>query len=120
MDFGGLGSFAGIAEFSAYGVAGGITSVLGGGKFGHGFVSAGVNWTIKGKIDGIGGSGPSGIPIRTLMHAVIGGTVSKVTGGKFANGANTAAFLHLLSSASEYSTLRTVSCSYSPIVTVPL
>ncbi|WP_444896249.1 Ig-like domain-containing protein [Microbulbifer sp. SSSA005] len=98
MDFGGLGSFAGVAEFSAYGIAGGITSVLRGGKFGHGFVSAGVNWSVSGKVDGVGGSGPTGIAIRTVIRAVIGGTLSEATGGKFANGAATAAFASLVNS----------------------
>ena len=32
---------------------------------------------------------------RTLVAAAVGGTVSRITGGKFANGAITAAFVHL-------------------------
>ena len=36
------------------------------------------------------------------MAAVIGGTISEVTGGKFANGASTAVFVSLMSAASEY------------------
>ena len=70
---------------------GGITSVLQGGKFGHGFVSAGLsaiggqfikgaNWIKK----GVG---------KTVAKITLGGTVSKITGGKFANGAKATAFL---------------------------
>lgn len=68
------------------GVAGGTLSTLQGGKFGHGFLSAGVGFA--------GGSGIGQIGnrfIRTMATAALGGTVSKVTGGKFANGAVTAA-----------------------------
>lgn len=32
---------------------------------------------------------------RTMVAAVVGGTVSQITGGTFANGAMTAAFVHL-------------------------
>ena len=71
----------------AHGVVGGISSVLSGGKFGHGFASAGFTQALGGAIDGI--------PTKTgqiIASAVVGGTVSEVTGGKFANGAITGAF----------------------------
>lgn len=37
-----FGSMAHVGKTIAHGVAGGIMSVLNGGKFGHGFISAGV------------------------------------------------------------------------------
>ena len=75
---------------SSHALAGGISSVLDGGKFGHGFVSAGltkaldVNSMIKGK-------GVELTAQRVVLAGIIGGTVSQITGGKFANGAITAA-----------------------------
>ena len=70
------------------GIIGGITSVLSGGKFGHGFVSAGIS-------AGGAGANPAGAGIKPgefIGRTVLGGTVSKITGGKFANGAAGAAF----------------------------
>jgi hypothetical protein len=75
------------AKALAHGVVGGISSVLNGGKFGHGFASAGISQAMGGTIDGI--SDKAG---RIVASAVVGGTVSEITGGKFANGAVTGAF----------------------------
>lgn len=58
------------------GLAGGIGSVIQGGKFGHGFLSA-----------ALGYQGDD-----VIIGALIGGLVSEATGGKFANGAVTGAF----------------------------
>lgn len=93
------GKFGSFAEASlggkaqwvgAHAVTGGISSSLGGGKFGHGFFSAGltkafnVNQLLPGVSDGMNSA-------RIFVAALIGGTVSELTGGKFANGAATAA-----------------------------
>jgi len=84
---------AGIGKVIAHGVAGGISSVLNGGKFGHGFAAAGFTQAMSGggkvfvKGDRIG---------NAVKAAVIGGTASTITGGKFANGAVTGAFSRLL------------------------
>ena len=71
-------------------IMGGITSVLQGGKFGHGFVAAGLSaiggQAIKGA-EGLKGTGQ-----QFLAKITLGGTISKMTGGKFANGAQGAAF----------------------------
>ena len=71
-------------------IMGGITSVLQGGKFGHGFVAAGLSaiggQAIKGA-EGLKGTGQ-----QFLANITLGGTISKMTGGKFANGAQGAAF----------------------------
>jgi len=64
---------------------GGISSKLQGGKFGHGFFSAGIG----AKMGGGTGKGWA----KVLSAAVVGGTLSKLTGGKFANGAFSAAFI---------------------------
>lgn len=76
------------AKTAAAGAAGGVSSELGGGKFGHGFLSAGVGfWTgLK-----FGGSPNFG---KFMGSAIVGGTLSEVTGGKFANGAAMAGFAY--------------------------
>jgi len=78
----------------ANGVAGGITNVLAGGKFGHGFVPAGLSALSKPGMHKLG-TAASGLPLRVAARAIIGGTISELTGGKFANGAGTAAFAQL-------------------------
>ena len=86
------GQFAG--KVVAHGMAGGVMSKLQGGKFGHGFLSAGVAELSSPMIDGIGPGRmhPSYAGARVVAAAVVGGTVSVATGSKFANGALTAAF----------------------------
>ena len=91
---------AGFGKVVAHGIAGGIGSVLNGGKFGHGFLSAGImqglSWKgVMGKAFGNGATMSSRIK-NAISAAVIGGTVSKISGGKFGNGALTAAFSRLL------------------------
>ena len=90
------GDFA--AKVFAHGMVGGVMSSLQGGKFGHGFTSAGLTQAFAGKIDSIGGKGSSGYfnagnrSARIATAAAIGGTASRLSGGKFANGAITGAF----------------------------
>ncbi|MDZ7923491.1 MAG: RHS repeat-associated core domain-containing protein [Marinagarivorans sp.] len=83
----------------AQGMVGGAMSVLQGGKFGHGFVSAGFSKLTTPLVLDMGNTFAEG-----FASAMVGGTVSEMTGGKFANGATTAAFLYAfnaLTSASE-------------------
>jgi hypothetical protein len=71
----------------AHGIAGGVMSVLQGGKFGSGFLSAGfveLAGPMIGKINSTAG--------QVAAAAIIGGTASVLSGGKFANGAMTGAF----------------------------
>jgi len=86
---GGQAGLSGGEQFFASGAVGGVASVLQGGKFGHGFISAGL-----GSFGG--GTNPFA---RIAISAVVGGTISKLTGGKFSNGAKAAAFSALLSEA---------------------
>ncbi len=67
-------------------------SKLQGGKFGHGFLSAGVTQALSGGIDRIDSTNQGVSFQRVMVAAMLGGTVSKATGGKFANGAITGAF----------------------------
>jgi hypothetical protein len=59
--------------------------LLGVGKFGHGFVSAGLGKALSPLADG------HGLITTGLINAAIGGTISEITGGDFANGAVMAA-----------------------------
>ena len=76
-----------LAKTVAHGAVGGVAAVAGGGKFGHGFLAAGVAQ--------LGAPAIGQIPTtegRVAAAAIVGGTASKLGGGKFANGAVTAAF----------------------------
>jgi RHS repeat-associated protein len=80
------------AKVLTHGIAGGVMARLQGGKFGNGFVSAGMTQAFSPGIDLIGGGAPSAAAQRIVAAAILGGVVSEMTGGKFANGAMTAAF----------------------------
>jgi len=86
-------SFAGMGEVLAQGAVGGVMSELQGGKFGHGFASAGMSAALNPAI----AQGVQSDAGRLVAHAALGGTVSVVGGGKFANGAVTAAFAYAFS-----------------------
>ena len=117
----GLGEWGGVVEKMStlkkaalvvgHGVVGGVSNVAMGGKFKDGFISAAVgkaaavsNFTgaaaggiTKGlSSSGFVSSGAAGVIARTLIAGVVGGTATALSGGKFANGAYTAAFQHLL------------------------
>ena len=83
----GLNGIGFSARVLASGVAGGVVSDLQGGKFGNGFISAGVTAGVMPKVGGLPYASE-----RMVASAMIGGTISVVAGGKFANGAETAAF----------------------------
>jgi len=92
------GGFSG-GELLGFSAMGGISSVLNNGKFGHGFVSAGAGASAGGLFKTGGGIGA--ITGKTVIRSVIGGTISKITGGKFANGAAYAAFASLMSEGAQ-------------------
>ena len=81
-----------LGKILAHGLAGGVMSVLQGGKFGDGFLAAGVTQAFAPGIDKIGAGKSWGVAARITAAAVLGGTTSVLSGGKFANGAITAAF----------------------------
>lgn len=81
----------GLGHIGTHGVTGGLLSVLQGGKFGHGFLSAGL--TKVANVNALMPGSNTALDVtRTVVPAMIGGTISRITGGKFANGAITAAF----------------------------
>ncbi len=74
----------------AHGTLGGVMNVLGGGKFGHGFTSAFMSKFILSHLDlkgDIDDKEWGNVASRTFVAAMVGGTISEATGGKFANGA---------------------------------
>ncbi|HET8941961.1 MAG TPA: hypothetical protein VFN13_08235 [Rudaea sp.] len=75
------------AKVLAHGIAGGALSSLQGGKFGDGFVGAGVSEALSPAVSSLHKEAG-----RVTVAALIGGTASKLSGGKFTNGAYSAAF----------------------------
>ena len=84
--FGGIGGYFGgevsVGSVAASGLAGGVLAYVQGGKFGHGFLTAGVMASLGPQIGRIRND-----IARSTVGAIVGGTLSKLTGGKFANGA---------------------------------
>ncbi len=96
--FFGAGVKNGFRHILSHALVGGVSSVLRGGKFGHGFFSAGITKGLTPHFEGIGGSDfeVNGYNIaEATIAGVLGGTISQATGGKFANGAITAAMGNL-------------------------
>ena len=82
----------GVTRAFLHGTVGGIRAKMNGDSFDSGFATAGVASAVGdwGAYKKVGINLPAG---KVAMAAVIGGTTSKITGGKFANGAITAAFV---------------------------
>lgn len=71
----------------------GVQSVMNGGSFGNGFATAGLSSLAGAGLNMAFGGGMQG---AVIAGAIVGGTVSELTGGKFANGAITGAFVAAL------------------------
>ena len=84
----------GLGHILAHGLTGGVLAELQGGDFGHGFLAAGLSKAVMGRFKYDDLSAPA-VLTRTAIAAVVGGTISRVTGGKFANGALTSAMAQL-------------------------
>lgn len=83
-----------LAKGVAHGAISGLSQVLQGGEFIHGFAA--------GFAHGIGApmiSEAGGILERTFVAAAVGGVASKLAGGRFENGAMSGAFAHLFNDA---------------------
>lgn len=106
VEFGGNMLTAGQAasQIGAHAVVGGLSSSLQGGKFGHGFFAAGVTKGAGGIFLPGGGSLKASQVLKgTVISAVIGGTASSISGGKFANGARMGAMQYLLNQVKSWS-----------------
>jgi RHS repeat-associated protein len=92
----GLTSGQTIAKIAAHAGAGGTLNLLQGGKFGHGFLAAGFTEALSPAVGQLGEGRDFGTVLaKTAASAAIGGTASKLSGGTFANGAQTGAFQQL-------------------------
>ena len=100
----GWGTTAGdlFAKSTVEGLVGGAFSEAGGGRFSDGFLGAFSSSELSPVIGGIGGTTNSvgyysaaAISMRVVVSAVVGGTVSSMTGGDFGDGAVAAAMQRL-------------------------
>ncbi|MGA9827111.1 MAG: hypothetical protein WBQ57_02070, partial [Rhodanobacteraceae bacterium] len=94
----GIGQAFGEGNFQsvlANATAGGVTQELNGGNFGHGFFAAGLTSYIAPQIH-TGNGFEDGV-----SFALVGGTASVISGGKFANGAVTGAFQYAFGRVAE-------------------
>ncbi len=85
----GIANTAGLENWQRVGLqatTGGVVESLSGGNFGHGFLAAGLTASVMPHVGKIGND-----VTRTAVGALVGGTLSVATGGKFANGAMTGA-----------------------------
>jgi len=92
-----------LQHVAGHGVLGGAANEALGGKFQDGFLSAAAS-TAAGDLGFLGDpsdTGMAAVASRTAKASVVGGTASVLGGGKFANGAYTAAFQHLLNAESK-------------------
>jgi len=88
-----------------HGVVQGALSVAQGGSFLNGFAvgAAGEGADVEMKAEGLYSvQGEEAVAMRTAIAGVAGGTASVLTGGKFANGAVSAAFAHLFNDERDY------------------
>src|SRR5699024_5634029 len=84
------------------GFAGGALSDVEGGSFRNGFIGAFAGAVGEGVVGEIPGEDEGAIFERTAVTSALAGTASELTGGSFANGAETAAFLRLFGEAANY------------------
>ena len=90
----------GLLHIGSHALAGGVLADLQGGNFGHGFWQSDLMKGV-GIVNNAGdGASLNEIAGRATIQAMLGGTLSKVSGGKFANGAVTAAIQYLVNAQS--------------------
>jgi RHS repeat-associated protein len=98
----GLSSLETGPRIAAHAIAGGALEALGGGSFGHGFVSAGLNKALSPLAEG------HAFFTSGLIEAAIGGTISEITGGDFANGAALAATQYAFNALTQFAADQTL------------
>jgi RHS repeat-associated protein len=109
LGLGFLGEAAFLGKAGLHGVAQGALAEARGGEFGPAFLAASFAHAAGSglaDIDALKGDGFEKVVARTAAASVVGGTASVIGGGKFQNGAATAAFVHLFNS--EASLLRKI------------
>ncbi len=86
-----------VGSFIGHGILGAAASVAQGGSVKSGFLAGSIGHEAGSLMPNPGGS-TLNIAASTAVAAIIGGTVSKLSGGNFANGARSAAMQHLFNS----------------------
>ena len=91
----------GLGHILTHTAVGGIIADLQGGKFAHGFVSAGITKALSPAFSQIDSSVQVGYVdvVEAMMAALVGGSISAASGGDFANGAITAALAYIYNAA---------------------
>ncbi len=104
-----------VKHVAGHAVLGGLSQEAMGGSFQDGFLSAGVSTLAMdlgiSRMLGLGNPGDGDFAKtlgRTAVAGMIGGTAAEIGGGKFANGAYTAAFQHLFNAEGGRTSPRTV------------
>jgi len=85
---GGIGEPGSVSRMFAHSMVGGVSAEVDGGQFGHGFLSSMVSQSVGTK----GVFQSKNIVTSVVSNAILQGSISELTGGKFANGAITGAF----------------------------
>jgi len=93
---------------TAHGLSRGIISVAQGGTFKSGFASG-----FASSFFSPGTTGKGGFLGRTSISAIVGGTASKIGGGKFSNGAVSGAFVHMFNAENIKTYFSTVGAAIS-------
>lgn len=78
----GLGGYSAGQQLAMHAVSGGIMELMQGGNFGNGFAAAGLTAAVMPQVGHVQND-----VVRTVTGAIVGGSISEATGGKFANGA---------------------------------
>lgn len=100
---GGMTAASFASKVALHAMAGGVMAKLQGGNFANGFITAGISAAASSYMPGAGGKGvkdPGQFAMGVLASAIVGGTTSKLSGGKFANGAISGAIIYALNTAS--------------------
>jgi hypothetical protein len=104
-----------LEQVGADALAGGVVASLSGGKFGNGFVSAGLTAEVMPLV----ANTPSVVG-RSIEGALNGGAISAATGGKFANGAISGAIQGAMSEPSNSQGERAVDTTRSSSGLTPI
>ncbi len=104
---------------AAHGFSQGTIAALQGQDFQASFISGFVSSSFSIGDDGFG-EGTAGVITRTAIMATVGGTVSRLGGGKFANGAVTATFVHLFNAERIFDKKPTIGAGKSGTVKLKL
>ena len=99
----GTGYAAALTKSVLHGIVRGTINVIQhGGKFMASFASGFISSAFSVAKNTFASLGEAAIVARTTVMALVGGVTSELTGGKFANGAVSAAFVHLFNAEAGY------------------